>query len=64
MRIGKVKLFCGECHYATVLLNNIKDMKQNGAYWYIEMKDGDIFADCTCASITYEDNVEVGYFIK
>lgn len=63
-RIGKVKLYLGKCHYATILLDDIKDMQQNCDYWFIEMKDGDIWEDCQCAVITYDPNEPVGYFIK
>lgn len=65
MRKGKVKLYCG-CfgHYATILLEEIKDMMQNGSYFYIEMKDGNIWEDCEHAVITYDENEPVGYFCK
>ena len=60
---GKVKLFLGECHYATIWLEDIKDMSQNGAYWYIEMKDGNCWEDCNMAVITYDPDEPVGYFV-
>ena len=64
MNKGKVKLYLNNCHYATILLEEIKNMEQNGAYWYIEMKDGNIFEDCNMAVITYDENEKIGYFIE
>lgn len=63
MKKGKVKLFLDNCHIATVWLDEIKNMAQKGKYWFIEMKDG-IFVGATCASITYDENEPVGYFVK
>jgi len=64
MERGKVKLYLGKCHYATIWLDEIKYMRPNGAYWFIEMKDGDIWTDCDNAVITYDPNEKVGYFVK
>ena len=64
MNYSKVKLYLGNCHYATIWLNEIKNMKQNGAYWYIEMKDGNVYEDCTNAVITNDINEKIGYFIE
>ncbi len=62
---GKVKLYCGIWkHYATIWLDEIKSMEQNGSYWFIEMKDGDIWEDCQNAVITYDENEPIGYFVK
>lgn len=63
-RIGKVKLYSGKYHYATILLNEINNMIQNGSYWFIEMKDGNILEDCDCVVITYDNDEPIGYFIK
>lgn len=64
MNKGKVKLYCGVWgHYATIYLDEIKNMEQNGSYWYIEMKDGDVWEDCEFAVITYDKNEPIGYFI-
>lgn len=60
---GKVKLYLNKCHYATILLEEIKNMEQNGAYWFIEMKSGHIWEDCNMAVITYDKNENIGYFI-
>lgn len=51
---GKLKLYLGECHYATIWLDEIKNIEQNGAYWCIEMKDGNVWEDCNMAVITYD----------
>jgi hypothetical protein len=65
MNKGKVKLYCGRFnHYATIWLDEIKNMEQNGAYWFIEMKDGNIWEDATNAVITYDENEKIGYFIE
>lgn len=65
MNRGKVKLYCGTFkHYATIWLDEIKNMEQNGAYWFIEMKDGNIWEDATNAVITYDENEIVAYNIK
>lgn len=61
-RVGKVKLYLGKAHYATILLSEIKDMYQNRDYWYIEMKNGDAWEDCNMAVITYDPDEPVGYF--
>jgi hypothetical protein len=63
MNRGKVKLFLGQCHYATIWLDEIKDMRQNGSYWFIEMKDGNFWEDCNMAVITYDPDEPVGYFV-
>jgi hypothetical protein len=39
-------------------------MEQNGAYWFIEMKDGNVWEDATNAVITYDENEKIGYFIE
>ena len=39
-------------------------MEQNGAYWFIEMKDGETLEDCNMAVITNDPSEKVGYFIK
>lgn len=59
-----VKLYLGKCHYASVYLHDIKNMEQNGAYWFIEMKDGEIYEDCNMAVITSDMSEKVGYFIE
>ena len=60
-----VKLYCGCCgHYATIYLDEIKNIEQNGAYWYIEMKDGDIWEDAQNFVITNDPWEKVGYFVK
>lgn len=59
-----VKLYLGNCHYASVYLHDIKNMEQNGAYWFIEMKDGEIYEDCNMAVITSDLSEEVGYFVE
>ena len=64
MSRGKVKLYLGRCHYATIWLEEIKNMEQNGSYFFIEMKDGNIWEDCDHAVITYDENEPVGYFVK
>lgn len=60
----KVKLFLGQCHYATIYLDEIKSMEQNGAYWFIEMENGEIWEDCNMAVITDDPYEHVGYFVK
>ena len=60
----RVKLYCGRCHYATIYLDEIKNMEQNGAYWFIEMKDGEIYEDCNMAVITSDPSENVGYFVE
>lgn len=64
MNRGKIKLYYENCHYATIWLDSIKEMKPNGAYWYIETKYGNIWGDCTCATITYDPDEQLGYFIE
>ena len=64
MKRGKVKLFLDNCHFATVWLDEIKNMEQNGAYWFIEMKDGNVWKDATNAVITYDENEKIGYFVE
>jgi hypothetical protein len=61
---GKLKLYLGECHYATIWLDEIKNMQQNNAYWFIEMKDGNYWEDCNMAVITYDETEKIGYFVK
>ena len=61
---SRVKLYCGRCNYATIYLDEIKNMEQNGAYWFIEMKNGNIWEDCDLAVITNDLCEEVGYFVK
>jgi len=61
---GKLKLYLNECHYATILLDEIKNIEQNGAYWYIEMKNGNTLEYCNMAVITYDEIEKVGYFVK
>ena len=56
---GKVKLYLGKNHYATIWLDEIKNMEQNGAYWFIEMKDGNVWEDATNAVITYDENEKI-----
>ncbi len=60
----KVKLYLNKCHYATIWLNEIKSMEQNGAYWYIKMKDGNVWEDCNMAVITHDQNEKIGYWIN
>ena len=59
----KVQLFLGRLNYATVYLDEIKNLEQNCNYWYIEMKDGYIFEDSDHLVFTNED-VQVGYFVN
>jgi len=59
-----VKLYLGQCHYASVYLHDIKNMEQKGAYWHIELFDGDIFEDCNMVVITSDLFEEIGYFSK
>jgi hypothetical protein len=59
----KVKLFLGRCHYATIYLDEIKNLEQNDSYWFIEMKNGDYWEDADHLVFTNED-VPVGYFVK
>ena len=41
MNRQKIKLFCNPWgHYATLYVDEVKEIKQNGSYWFIEMKDG------------------------
>lgn len=61
---AKVKLFLGKCHYATIWLDEIKNMEQNGDYWFIEMKDGNFWEDCNMAVITHDPDEPIGYFVK
>jgi hypothetical protein len=35
-----VKLYCFNGYFATIFLDEIKNMDQNGSCWYIDMKDG------------------------
>ena len=59
----KIKLYCGRCHYATIYLDEVKEITQNCDYWFIDMKDGNCWEDCDHFVITNED-IPVGYFIK
>ena len=60
-----VKLYCGIWgHYATIYLDEIKNMEQNGSYWHIEMKDGDIWEDCEHTVITNDPDEPIGYFVE
>ena len=61
---GKLKLYLDECHYATIWLDEIKNIEQNGAYWYIEMKDENVWEDCNMAVITYDEIEKIGYFVN
>lgn len=60
-----VKLYC-DCwgHYATIYLDEIKNIEQNGAYWYILMKDGNVYTDAQNFVITNDSWENVGYFVK
>ena len=58
-----VKLYCGDYgHYATIYLDEIKNMEQNGPYWYIEMKDGNVWEDAQNCVITNDLSESIGYF--
>lgn len=60
-----VKLYCGRFgHYATIYLDEIKNMEQNGSYWYIEMKDGSVLKDAQNCVITNDPCESVGYFVE
>ena len=60
-----VKLYCGRFgHYATIYLDEIKNMEQNGPYWYIEMKDGNVWEDAQHCVITNDPGESVGYFVE
>lgn len=60
-----VKLYCCRWgHYATIYLDEIKNMEQNGSYWYIEMYDGNIWEDAQHCVITNDPWEKVGYFVK
>ena len=60
-----VKLYCS-CwrHYATIYLDEIKNMEQNGSCWYIEMKDGYVWEDAQHCVITNDPSESVGYFAE
>ena len=60
----KIKLYCGRCHYATIYLDEIKNMEQNGSYWYIEMYDGNVWEDAQNCVITNDPGESVGYFVE
>lgn len=62
-RRTKVRLFLGRLNYATVYLDDIKNLEQNSNYWFIEMKDGNIWEDADHLVFTNED-VLVGYLVK
>ena len=53
---GKVKLYLEKNHYVTIWLDEIKNMEQRGARWFIEMKAGNVWSDATNAVITYDEN--------
>lgn len=60
-----VKLYCGRWgHYATIYLDEIKNMEQNGSYWHIEMYDGNVWEDAQYCVITNDPGESVGYFVK
>ena len=59
----KLKLYCGRCHYATIYLDEVKDITQNENYWFIDMKYDDFWEDCDHFIITNED-IPVGYFVE
>lgn len=60
-----VKLYCGRWgHYATIYLDEIKNMEQNGSYWYIEMYDGNVWEDAQNCVITNDPGESVGYFVE
>lgn len=59
----RVKLFLGRCHYATIYLDEIKNLEQNCDYWFIEMKDGNIWEDADHLVFTNE-GIPVGYFVE
>jgi hypothetical protein len=60
-----VKLYCGRCeHYATIYLDEIKNMEQNGSYWHIEMYDGNVWKDAQHCVITNDPWEKVGYFVQ
>jgi hypothetical protein len=61
---GKLKLYLDECHYATIWLDEIKNMYQNNAYWFIEMKNGNYLKEYNMAVITYDETEKIGYFIN
>ena len=59
----KVKLYCSSFgHYATIYLDEIKNMEQNCSYWYIEMKDGSVLKDAEHCVITDDLPENTGYF--
>lgn len=60
----KLKLYLGRCHYATIYLDEVKNIEQNSDYWFIEMKDGNYWEDSDHFVITNDPNERVGYFIK
>ena len=64
MNRGKVKLYCGRCHYATIYVDEIKNIEQNGSYWFIDMKDGNCWEDADLLVFTKDENEKVGYFIE
>ena len=51
-----VKLYCNNGYYATIFLDEIKNMEQNGSYWYIEMKDGNTYESAQHCVITNDPN--------
>lgn len=60
-----VKLYCGRWgHYATIYLDEIKNMEQNGSYWHIEMYDGNVWEDAQHCVITNDLGESVGYFVE
>ncbi len=60
----KLKLYLGRCHYATIYLDEVKNIEQNNNYWFIEMKDDNYWEDCNFFVITNDIDEKVGYFIE
>ena len=59
----KIKLYCGRCHYATIYADEVKNIEQNGSYWFIDMKNGNFWEDADLIVFTKDDKEPVGYFI-
>ena len=60
----KIKLYCGRCHYATIYADEVKNIEQNGEYWFIEMKNGNFWEDADLLVFTKDENEKVGYFVE
>lgn len=60
----KIKLYCGRCHYATIYADEVKNIEQNGSYWFIDMKDGNYWEDADLLVFTKDENENVGYFVE